>query len=316
MLSTRARPNTPADRFESEQFLFLLDSALAHFAPNTLLTYGSHPVVREGLRRARARGAITVFSLRNYGYEDRGDYEDVDHVLTASPYLSRVYKQRIGLRSVGIESPIDWSAVQAPADMRRFVTFINPSLAKGAMAFARLADMLGSRRPDIPVLVVQSAHAAGALNAIPGIDFTRYPQIMAAPATLRPADFLALTRILLMPSAFDEPFGRVAVEAMINAIPGDRQHWVHHPETVGDGGVLLPLPAWLTANSRDLPSAEELTPWFDAVCRLWDDAAAYDAIATRAIATANRRFSEPIMRGRYRDYFESLKPGGDLFATF
>ena len=61
------------------------------------------------------------------------------------------------------------------------MTFVNPSLHKGLLLFARLADMLGSRRPDIPILVVQSGHSGGSLSAIPGIDFSRYPQIMAAP---------------------------------------------------------------------------------------------------------------------------------------
>ncbi len=64
----------------------------------------------------------------------------------------------------------------------------------------RLADMLGSRRPDIPILVVQSGHSGGSLNAIPGIDFSKYPQIMAAPPVPNPADYFALTRILVVPS--------------------------------------------------------------------------------------------------------------------
>ena len=42
---------------------------------------------------------------------------------------------------------------------------------------------------------------------------------MAAPATPAPADYFALTRLLLVPSVWAEPFGRVAAEAMINAIP-------------------------------------------------------------------------------------------------
>ena len=47
--------------------------------------------------------------------------------------------------------------------------------------------MLGSRRPDIPILVVQSGQSGGSLNAIPGLDFTKYPQIMAAPPV--PTDY-------------------------------------------------------------------------------------------------------------------------------
>ncbi len=99
------------------------------------------------------------------------------------------------------------------------MTFVHPAPHKGLFLFARLAVMLGSRRPDIPILVIQSGQSGGSLNAIPGIDFSKYPQIMAAPPVPTPADYFALTRILLVPSVWEEPFGRVAAEAMINAIP-------------------------------------------------------------------------------------------------
>src|SRR4029077_3612922 len=101
---------------------------------------------------------------------------------------------RLGLVSTPLEPPIDWSSVVAPTDSRAFVTFVNPSMHKGLMLFARLADMLGSRRPDIPILVVQSGRSGGSLNAISDIDFSKYPQIMAAPPVPTAADYLALTR--------------------------------------------------------------------------------------------------------------------------
>jgi glycosyltransferase involved in cell wall biosynthesis len=313
MLLTRAPRNTPADQFEAKQFVVLLDQILDEFEPDVLVTYGAHPVVQEALRHAQERGALSVFTLRNYGYEDRKYYEHVDHVFTTSPYLTDVYRERIGLRSVGIDSPIEWTDVEAPEEMRRFVTFVNPSLHKGSMLFARLADMLGSARPDIPILVVQSATTAGRLNAIPGLDFTKYPHIMAAPATPRPADFFALTRILLVPSTFAEPFGRVAAEALINGIPPLVSDRGALPQTVDRGGVVLPLPDWLTPKTEQLPSVEETRPWFEAVCELWDDPVRYQEASARARATADERYAETVMRRRYCDYFESLGPGGDLF---
>ena len=313
MLLTKAPARTPAAGFEADQFLFLLDEILAEFAPDLVLTYGGHPVVQEAMRRARAAGALVVFTLRNRGYDDRRYFEHVDHVFTTSPYLSEMYRERIGLKSVGIESPIQWSDVEAPDELRRFVTFVNPSPGKGSYVFARLADMLGRARPDIPLLVVQSATTAGALNAIPELDFRKYPHIMAAPATPRPADFFALTRILLVPSTVPESFGRVAAEAMVNGIPPIVSDRGGLPETVGRGGIVLPLPAWLTPESRDLPGEEEVRPWFDAVCGLCDDEERYAEASRKARAEADERFAEPVLRQRYREYFESLGPGGDLF---
>ena len=315
MLTTKAPPRTPAEHYESEQLLFLLEELLAAFEPDVLVTYGGHAVVQDAMRRARAAGVRVVFSLRNRGYEDRRFFEHVDHVFTTSPYLTEYYRHRIGLRSVGIDSPIDWAEVEAPPDLRRFVTFVNPSRGKGSLVFARLADMLGRARPDIPLLVVQSATAAGALNAIEGIDFARYPHIMAAPATPRPADFFALTRLLLVPSTAAESFGRVAAEALVNGIPPLVSDRGGLPDTVGAGGVVLPLPEWMTPDTTELPREDEIRPWFETVCGLWDDPGRYAEASRRARAEAEARFAEPVMRRRYCDYFEALGPGGDLFDS-
>jgi glycosyltransferase involved in cell wall biosynthesis len=313
MLLTRARAGSPPERYEAEQFLYILDEVLAEFRPDLLLTYGAHAVVQEAMHRARARRITTVFTVRNYGYDDRRYFEHVDHVFTCSPYLSEVYRQKIGLLSAGLESPIEWAEVEAPDDMRRFVTFVNPTPQKGALMFARLADMLGSRRPDIPILVVQSAAGAGGLNAIQGLDFGRYPQIMAAPATPRPADFFALTRILLVPSVFHEPFGRVAAEALINGIPPLVSDRGALPETVRRAGRVLPLPAWMTETTTELPTVEEAQPWFDAVCELWDDKNAYDRASDLARKTADQWYGESVMCRRYMNYFAALKSGEPLF---
>jgi glycosyltransferase involved in cell wall biosynthesis len=259
-------------------------------------------------------GVVCVFSLRNRGYEDVNLYRYVDHVFTTSPYLSEIYRQKIGLKSTGIESPIEWAEVEAPDDMRRFVTFVNPSLHKGAMMFARLADMLGQSRPDIPLLIVQSATGAGRLNAIAGLDFKKYPQIMVAPATTQPSTYFALTKILLVPSAFNEPFGRVAAEALINGIPPLVSDRGALPETIRSAGRVLPLPAWLDETSEALPSIAEAQPWFDAVCELWDDRDAYDRESQRARQAA-RWYSEDVMRHRYLTYFASLRKGGQLFEA-
>ena len=44
-----------------------------------------------------------------------------------------------------------------------FITYINPSLEKGVFFAARLFDELSLRRPDVPILVVESRGTAGML---------------------------------------------------------------------------------------------------------------------------------------------------------
>ncbi len=233
----------------------------------------------------------------------------------------RVPGNKIGLESTPLEPPIDWSTVVAPTESRAFVTFVHPARHKGLLLFARLADMLGKRRPDIPILVVQSGLTAGALNSIPGVDFSAYPQIMAAPPVPIAAEYFALTRILLVPSVWEEPFGRVAAEAMINGIPPLVGNRGALPDVVGGdfadggGGRVLPIPGWMTDRSTRLPTEEEVEPWFDAVTSLWNDTTLYQSMSDRARQIAGERYSESVSRKRHVDYFSSLKPGGKPIAT-
>jgi glycosyltransferase involved in cell wall biosynthesis len=292
--------------------LTLFGELLNSYSPDEVIAMNSHPMIQHALQAARERGITTVFTLRSHGYFDSRFFENVDHVFTTSRYLSDVYREKIGLDSTPIDSPIEWSEVVAPEESRAFLTFVNPSLHKGVLLFARLAQMLGDARPDIPLLVIQSGYDAGALNRIPGIDFTLYPQIMAAPPVKRPADFLALTRLLLVPSIWDEPLGRVAIEAMINGIPplvsdrGGLAESIGGDFSMGGGGRVLPAPEWMTSASIKVPDARDVQPWFDAVCRLWDDPELYGAMAARARAIAMERYSEDALRSRHLEYLTSL----------
>ena len=320
LLMTRHNDEERPDPAEMTQYIALIDRLLEDFAPDQLIACNAHPMIGEAMARARARGVTTVFTLRGLGYYDRHYFDHVDHVFTTSRYISDIHRDKIGLVSTPIDSPIDWSEVLAPADTRAFVTFVHPSLHKGVALFARLADMLGASRPDIPLLVVQSGRSAGWLNTLPGFDWSRYPQIMAAPPVAKPAEFFALTRILLVPSLM-EAFGRVAAEAMINAIPPVVSNRGGLPETVGGdfdvggGGRVVPVPDWMTVGDPRLPSEDETRPWFEAVCALWDDEDLYARIAARARDIATERYSEPVSRARHIDYLTSRKAGGRPFAS-
>ncbi len=307
MLLTKAPQGSAAEQLEMEQFLFVYNELLHHLAPDVLVTYGGHPVIQETMRRAQQQRIVSVFSLRNRGYENRDYFRYADYVFTTSPYLSEIYRQKIGLRSTGLESPIDWAEVEAPPDLRKFVTFVNPSPGKGSLLFARLADMLGQSRPDIPLLVVQSATSAARLNAIDGLDFTRYPQIMVAPATTEPSTYFGLTKILLVPSVVNESFGRVAAEALINGIPPIVSNRGALPETVRGAGRVLVVPDSLIETTTTVPDATDVQPWFDAVVELWDDARAYAEASETARRVGADRFGEEVMRQRYLEYFASLR---------
>jgi glycosyltransferase involved in cell wall biosynthesis len=316
LLKTRHNDEARPERGEAAAYLAQVDRLLDEFGPDQMIACNAHPMIFESMARARRRGVTTAYAVRGFGYYDRKYFADVDHAFTCSRFLTDVYQREVGLISTPIEPPIDWASVVAPEEARAFVTFVHPAPHKGLLLFARLADMLGSRRPDIPVLVVQSGHSGGALNAIPGIDFSKYPQIMAAPAVPKPADYFALTRLLLVPSVWPEPFGRVAAEAMINGIPPLVGNRGALPDVIGGdfadggGGRVLPIPEWMTYDSARVPDEGEVMPWFEAVCQLWDESAHYQAVSDRARRIAEDRYSEAVSRMRHVEYFEALKPGG------
>jgi glycosyltransferase involved in cell wall biosynthesis len=319
LLLTRHNDELKPDRAESRQYLALVDRLLGEFGPDQVIACNAHPMVLDAMAHAHARGVTTAFAVRGFGYYDRRYFTHVNHVFTCSQFLTDVYREKVALASTPLEPPLQWETVAAAAESRAFVTFVNPSPHKGLFLFARLADMLGSRRPDIPILVIQSGHSGGALNAIPGLDFGKYPQIMAAPPVPTPAEYFALTRLLVVPSVWDEPFGRVAAEAMVNGIPplvsdrGSLPAVVGGDFSAGGGGRVLPIPTWMTHDTTRVPSEEDVEPWFEAVCALWDSPELYQSVAMRARAIADERYSESVSRRKHVEYFTSLRPGTSPF---
>ena len=220
-------------------------------APDDLRGDGARAAARHHHRVCRSR--VSATTSRRY-------FEDVDHAFTCSQFLTDVYREKVGLVSTPIEPPIDWSTVVAPVGVARVRDLRQPVASQGPAAVRaprRHARIAGGR--TFPILVVQSGHSGGSLNAIPGVDFSKYPQIMAAPPVPTPADYFALTRILVVPSVWEEPFGRVAAEAMINAIPplvsnrGSLPHVVGGDFSEGGGGRVLPIPDWMTFKTTQLP---------------------------------------------------------------
>jgi len=306
VLATTRNDMAHPDAAEDSRYLEVFDRLLREDQPQIVMSYGAHRVLHEALRRARLTGARTVFSVRAKGYEQSGWYRHADHVLTTNAYMVRYLDRHAGVAATGIASPIDWAETLGTEETRGFVTFVNPTLAKGLALFARLAYMLGRRRPDIPILVVRSTGDPGVLARIPGLDLARYEQILVSPPLARPADIFSLTRILLAPSVLAEPFARVAAEALINGVPpivSDRGGLF---ETVDDGGIVLPLPEWMTPDTRRVPEEAEVEPWFAAVTRLWDDDQAYAAASAAARAAGVRLYGEERLRAAYDRWFRRI----------
>jgi glycosyltransferase involved in cell wall biosynthesis len=268
---------------EGAGYLGVLARALAKYRPRVVLTYGGAPAGPALIRAAKRAGAKVVFCLHNFAYQPGELFNDVDVLWVPSEFARRRYFE-FGISAEAVLWPWDRRGARAPEVRGEFVTFVNPEPVKGVAWFARIASELGRRRPDIRFLVVEGRGGASWLKRL-GPAVGGLPEITVMRNTSRPADFYARSRAVLMPSLWEESFGRVAAEACDNGIPVVASTRGALPETLGDAGILFDVPKSYHTQLLDIPSPEEVAPWARAVERLWDD----DAYRTEVSSRCRRR---------------------------
>ncbi len=300
---TSTRPHRPDDS-ERLGFLAHFDAVSERFGPDFVLTYGGDKITEEVMARCRSSGVAAIFALHNTNYHHESHFDAASRIVTPSRYAAEHYRATLGLDCEVLPSPVDAARARAERVAPGYVTFVNPSHEKGVFAFARIADELGRRRPDIPFLVVESRGTEETLAAC-GLDLRPHGNISLMGITADPRNFWGVTRICLMPSLCDEVQGLAAVEAMGNGIPVIASSRGALPETLGDAGIVLPLPVRLTPGTRLLPTAEEAAPWVEAIIRLWDDADFHERHSRLASSEA-RRWTPEVLRPRYERFFAAI----------
>ncbi len=299
------RPHDP-DPIEFEEFLPLVEAAFDRLRPDVLVTYGGDPLTLDIIARARRRGIATVFTLHNFCYSGPEPFADVDVLLVASRFSASYHRRKLGGSYAVIPYLVDVDRARVARSEGPYVTFVNPSYEKGVFAFARIADELGRRRPDIPLLVVEGRGDERTL-ADCGLDLRAHGNVNLLSNTHDPRRFWEVTRVCLLPSLWLENQPLVAVEAMINGIPVIGSDRGGIPETLGNAGVVLPLPSWLTPATRPLPTADEVAPWVEAVIRLCDDPEYYAEQSRRAIIES-RRWEPETIEPLYARFFAEVRP--------
>ncbi len=296
------RRSAPLPRAQAEVYLLALDAMIARERPDVVLTYGGDWIGRAILDRAKASGAGVAFALFNHAYGKRDLFTGVDATFTPSDATRSHYVKTLGLIPDVIRDPLDARLLSVPEAGRRYLTYVSPNADKGAGIATRAIAILAALRPDIPVLVVEGRASNRALDRLR--ETLAGTRVDFMPATRDPRHFLALTRAVLMPSR-NEPSGRIAGEAIINGIPviGSRAGGL--PETIGDAGMLLDLPARFANGDDPLATEDEAAPWAEAAIALWDDAARYAALKERCIA-ARQRLELVGVRPKIVSFFEAL----------
>jgi len=263
------RPPSPV---EARTFANRLGRVVRAFRPDVVLTYGGDPASRLVPPVARSVGAKVIFWLHNLSYGGTEFFRDYDNVIVPSAFARDHYRSAANMECVILPPVLEPGQVVAASspERKRYATFVNPEPAKGATWFARLAEVLCRVRPDLPLLVVEGRGHIDWLGRC-GIDLSATQSIHRMENTADPRWFYRVSRVMLMPSLVGETFGRVAAEAQINGIPVLASDRGALPDTVGAGGVILPIPPHITPSTSEPPTADEVAPWVEAVIRIWED---------------------------------------------
>ena len=296
-----------ADDAGRAEFLRLLDATLARFPADVLIAAGGNRLANEARRLARSRGIAVALPMDDFPRLGRDACDDVDGFIISSRFAADYYFASLGLEATVLPNPVDPGRVRAPAVAGLFLTFVNPTIEKGVYPFARIADELGKRRPDIPILVVEG-RGTEATVAECGLELRAHGTVHFMAHTTDPRDFWGVTKVCLLPSVWWENQPLVAVEAMTNGIPVVGSDRGGIPETLGAAGIVLPIPDRITQATRMLPTAEEVEPWVRAVIRLWDNAEFSEEHRRKALDQA-KRWDSAVVGPLYDEFFRNLKPG-------
>ena len=290
---------------EVESFIRLSREFLVDFNPDYLFTLRADPLddilMINGLDLGK-KVILRIPSL-NENFTNRGRNRVV--CTTPSDFATRFCRERHGLDCTTLSSVIDWDRIRPAQHAPRFVTFANPALEKGLLVFAAIAKGLALRRPDIPLLVVESRGDAAEMMD-QGVDIRSLTNVEIMPYTADPSRIWGVTRLCLMPSICLETFGRVAAEALINGVPVMGSDRGAIPEVVGDAGIILPLPPDVIKIRGYLPTSEEVKPWIDAIIRLWDDSNLY-RMPGDAARLRSQRWHPNVLIDAYRDFLEGCQ---------
>ena len=159
---------------------------------------------------------------------------------------------------------------------RRKVIFINPIPIKGL----EVACYLAKKRPDVKFDFIE-CWKIKKNKKIAYMKMVRdIPNITWKKSVLDMRNVYKHAKLVIVPSQWEEAWGRVVTEAHINGIPILASDSGGLRESVGPGGILI---------SKDAPLEE----WLDAFAQIWDDNQRYERLANASYRYSLRPEIQP-----------------------
>ena len=240
--SLRYRLPYPVTLATDETFRSVVEQTIVEFEPHVV--FSQLDEAREILALAKRHGCRTALYVLDLEHVEnfRALESEPDVLFTASQFARADLSRRFGRDSHVLYPPVDVESYRTPR-REECVTMVNPIPVKGVEIALALAEAL----PRQEFLFVEGWGTDPAvverIERLPNATYLRKQLDMRA--------VYARTRVLLVPSQWQEAFGRVVVEAQASGIPVIASRTGGLPEAVGAGGILVDdyrNPAsWLTA---------------------------------------------------------------------
>lgn len=250
----------------------VIRDAIENERPDVIVVTGGRivPIVRV----IRACGIPIVLQVHDVEFKYlEGDFHEVADLpcVANSRFTAQRFNEAFGAHCDTILPFISLKDYEVQSSRER-VLFIHPEQKKGIEKAMEIVALC----PEIPFTFVgRSTYETlrSTLN-LPDPDSVANLEVLPNMGDMR--EVYRRTRILLVPSRWEEAFGRVVIEAQVSGIPVISSNRGGLAEAAQDGGILL---------SFDDPAQI----WAQHLKRLWTDTGLYDDLSSKARQSAQRR---------------------------
>jgi glycosyltransferase involved in cell wall biosynthesis len=250
-----------------------LDKRLSEYRPDVVLSHDCH--TSPLLNYAAHQGYPSFYFAQWLNYIN---VPNELHTIANSPFTASGMAQ-LTRNEIGVVLPVTkLDQYRVTKRDRRYITFINPIPEKGLDVAIEIARCLPQER-FLFVKGKWGSYSAREIEAfikpiykLPNVEVWNHQRDMR--------QVYAVTDILLVPSQFDETFGRVIVEAQVNGIPVVAANVGGISYTLGQGGILV--------EPKDKPQT-----YADALLQLRTDENLYRQLSALALENSQRPEFEP-----------------------
>lgn len=232
----------------------VLEYVVAREKPDVIVVLSGDTVPMA--QAARATGVPCVLSMENVEFDCHGgDFAQLRGMpcIANSRFTADRYEEAYGMSAHVIHPLIDPARYATEGDGEK-VVFINPIRKKGLEIAVAVARAL----PSVPFLFVEAWALTAGQRAELRASLADLRNVELSAPTRDMRSVYAQARVVLVPSVWDEAFGRVALEPQISGIPVVVSRRGGLPEAAGDGGIVVD------------PGAP-IQHWVEAVRTLWGD---------------------------------------------